>query len=202
MESVMTLTVTQPKAISITDARAEELQMWLRRGHLTIEEPNPGRGKSRSYTSTDCVKIALMVRLFRFGVEADRVAPVLTYVERRLEQKKTFGWNEFFVVTFRNLGQSRLGTFICADSEGVSLGISEGDGEDMCISAFSEWFRSIEVNIGARSRRDNSMKVVPSARRELAELGAFAEPFLYFPLGEIVNGTLARFDRATTGANG
>lgn len=191
----MRQTITQPQALEITTARADELQNWINRGHIVIEVPNPGRGKSRRYTATDCALIAVAVRLVRFGVSIDRTRDFLAYVERRIVQEKPFRWEEYFSIGYRQLDQKPLGTFICADTEGAGLGISEGDMVNMRIATSAEWFRAIEGIVGGQRRRDGNEEIIPKNRELLARRGAFAEPFLFFPLGEIVNGTLLRFDQ-------
>jgi hypothetical protein len=200
----MNNTVTQPDALLITTARADELQNWVNRGHVRIDVPNPGRGKSRRYICTDCVKLAVMVRLVRFGVESDRAAPFLAYVERRLSEEKPFKWDEFTTVSYRSLSRDniRLGELFCADLEGTSLGMSSGDFGHLSVAAFSEWFRSLEGAIGGKRRRDAQERIIADRRDKLASLGAFAEPFMFFPLGEIVNGTIARFNHVVETGKG
>jgi hypothetical protein len=41
-------------------------------------------------------------------------------------------------------------------------------------------------------RRDDGERLIPEERARLARVGFHAEPFLFFPIGELVNGVLLR----------
>lgn len=194
--------LTQPELISITRARADQLQTWVNRGHLKIAQPNPGRGKSRLYSIGDAVKAAIMARLSFFGVPADKAARMAEYAERRLDERGRLPWDEFVSVSFIERDTRRPETFISAgfDPEHLALGIEHGDAAEITVSHFSEGHvDAARWGFGLRARTAEG-DVNEDDRAKLAAKGIHAEPFLFFPLGEVVNAVIAQAEAVKEGA--
>lgn len=185
--------LTQPKLTSITGARPDQLQTWVNRDHLKIDQPNPGRGKSRLYSTVDAVKTAIMVRFSFFGVPADKAAQIAEYAARRLSERGSLPWDEILVISFAGRDTPKR-TFIAAgyDAEHLELGIQHGDAGELKISDYSEWYADAVRWIDGIRLRDDDGEINQESREKLALSGLHAEPFLFFPLGEVVNAVIAR----------
>ncbi|MEQ9257510.1 MAG: hypothetical protein RIG84_00280 [Roseovarius sp.] len=177
----------QPNLLKVTQARADQVQTWVNRQHVEIAQPNPGRGKSRLYSELDAMKIGVMVRLAAFGISVVRAAEFAAYVDRRYRENKPIPWDEFTKISFISQMRPDHSFVVSQGAPHMNLGISSGDTEHMRIATFTEWFRGV-----APSRRDGSGEIVPEARDRLAAAGIHAEPFLFFPIGEVVNGIRAQ----------
>lgn len=178
--------VKQPDALRIGRCEPAWLQTWVTRGHLIPANPNPGRGRSRLYSAVDVVKIAILSRFAAFGIPVDEASNVADVSGETLRGGGRIDWNDFLPFCFTTLRSSVRSRSIYADgSQDLTLlGVSTAEPEELRVSTFTEWFR------GTHRRRDGSLKIVPGDRERLARAGIHAEPFLYFPLGEIVNATL------------
>jgi len=173
----------QPSLLKVTQARADQIQTWVNREHVEIDQPNPGRGKARLYSELDAMKIGVMVRLAAFGISVVKAAEFAAYVDRRYRENKPIRWDEFTVISFISQMRKAGTVFVSQNAPSMKLGISQGDTEHMHISTHTEWVRG-----AAPHRRDASGAIIPEKRDELASRGIHAEPFLFFPIGEVVNG--------------
>ncbi len=171
--------ITQPDLLQVTMARADQVQTWVNREHVKIEQPNPGRGKSRLYCELDAVKIGVMVRLAAFGIPVTRAAKFADYVEGRYRAGQPLDWDEYSHISFQSQ-MRQSGHFIASVAAPyMDLGLSEGNAADLRVSKFSEQTRATLTNGKAIDNRQ---------REKLAAIGIHAEPFLFFPLGEVANG--------------
>lgn len=177
----------QPSLLRVTLARTDQVQTWVNREHIKIEQPNPGRGKSRLYSELDAIKIGVMVRLTAFGIPVTKAARFAAYVEQRYVDDTPLRWNEFSQISFKSQINPDAELILSSNAPAMDLGLSEGDTEHLRVSSFAEWFRGVIPN-----RRDGEGDIVPERRTELAKAGIHAEPFLFFPLGEVVNGIRAQ----------
>lgn len=178
-----------PQMIQITGARVDQIQTWVNRGHVEIDDANPGRGKSRLYSELDAVKVALIVRLNAFGIDVAQAAAFSRYMGKTLIEGGRIEWEDYIEITFRELYQAGSKPLF-ASEKWIHRSISTGDLEDIRVAAAAEWFRGL----GPR-RRDGEGEIDPEQRHSIASEGYFAEPVMYLPHGEIVNGTRAWVSR-------
>lgn len=186
--------MTQAEIAEITRAKPVWIQTWVNSGHVSIDEPNPGRGHPRLYSELDAVKLSLMARTAVFGIGADRTKDVVDAVAATLIEGRAIDWEAHVSFGFARLwAQDRTGLRIDVAHEQPRRSPLDriavyGDLEDMRLSSVAEWFRGL----GLGARRDGSGRIVPTERNRLAADGVHAEPFLFLPIGEIVNAVRLR----------
>ncbi len=60
--------LSQPLMLKITGLKAATLQTWVNRGHIKLPTKNPGRGKSRLYSKSNCVVASILRRTDDLGL--------------------------------------------------------------------------------------------------------------------------------------
>ncbi len=83
----------QPDVLRVTGLRAPVLQTWVNRGHIRLSEQNPGTGRRRLYSPIDVVKLAIMRRLYDFGIDITYSQELAEDVARKLQEKGEIEWN-------------------------------------------------------------------------------------------------------------
>lgn len=184
--------MTQAQLLKVTGAEAEWVQTWVNRGHIQLEQQNPGRGKPRRYSELDAIKIAIFSRMAAFGIAIDRTKEIAETIENVLRKDGRFEWEELLIISYLEQRRKRptmkalenAGFLVSAGfSDFAKLGLEQDDLNNFRLSTFAEWWRG-----GGRSRRGWDERIIPEKREAMAREGIFAEPIFVFPIGETVNG--------------
>lgn len=161
-------------------------QSWINRGHVDLEQVNPGRGRARLFAPADVAKLALLERFSAFGVPVDRAKEYVDATADRVSREGFLDWNDGFAIDYRGQRSPRLpvSAITYAGPPDDFAVLSKRIGDDALVCQFTQWFR------GFFRRHDPDGEDDPAQRESLARRGIHAEPVLIIPVGEIVNGTL------------
>ncbi|MGM0583352.1 MAG: hypothetical protein ACQEUZ_01700 [Pseudomonadota bacterium] len=186
--------MTRAQVAGITYADRDWIQTWVNRGHIVLEQQNPGTGRRRLYSELDAVRIALLTRLAAYNIPIDRSAELANFIADALRDGNEIDWEHHLVFTFDQMRRNSF-RLLVRDPDGTwnrdTFEDVTRDLNDLRFSEFAEWF---DARHGA-SRRDQTGRIDPVERQRLAGDGRFAEPFLVLPYGETVNGTRAMIAR-------
>lgn len=187
---------TQAEVLAVTGLRAATLQTWLNRGVIEVEAPLPGSGRRRLMSSIDIVKLAVLYRTDALKIDLSVAREIIRDVDAGLREGRVMDWNFYLFVRPKEQDQA---TIIVASSNMRYVGFNptEGDPRDMRVSDYVEWFESVlprrtRPSLAEMMEGKTERPIDPERREALARRGIHAEPVIIFPLGEIVNGALAR----------
>ena len=196
----------QPEVLRVTRLKPAVLQTWVNRGTPKLTEQNPGRGRTRLYSRLDTVKLAIMRRLSDLRVDLAVAREIAEEASAELERRRQTDWNEYLFIRPDEATEKPVLAIIAASPMSklaVKYGSTIGDPALMRVSD------RVEPNRFMFQRRSKPKDIDPdnwvsddprehpvneTLRDAWARMGVHAEPVIIFPLGEIVNGTLAQLD--------
>lgn len=186
---------TPPEALTVTGLDNMLMQAWLKRGVVISRDPNPGRGKRRLYAPIDIVKLAILRRTDDLGIALSTGREIAEGASEVLLRDGGMDWNLHIFLRPR---KDETLTIMTSGDGLAKFEPSIGDARKMPVSHFTESFEGTGIfNRRKKSRitdpdYSNERPIDPERRETLARQGIHAEPVVVFPLGEIVNGTLAQ----------
>jgi len=83
----------QPEVLSISGLAPKVLQTWVGRNVIKLDQQNPGKGKSRLYSSLDIVKLAIMRRGYDLHLTLARSVDLANSSIDYLKQKGGMEWD-------------------------------------------------------------------------------------------------------------
>ncbi|WP_238192525.1 MerR family transcriptional regulator [Methylobacterium frigidaeris] len=190
---------TQPDVLRITGLKPTVLQTWINRRAIELAEQNPGTGRKRLYSENDVVKLAIMRRLSDLSIDLSVSKEIAEAAAAVLVEQEGFGWDEYLFLTGHEAVRNSV-IEVSARNPLQRLGGRKCDPFSEPISAAVYWrltkSRMAEMLTGAaRYSSDALRQPLSTEDRELyARHGIHAEPAVVFPIGEIVNGTLAQLE--------
>jgi DNA-binding transcriptional MerR regulator len=196
--SLTTPLYTQPVVLAVTGLKPAQLQTWVNREVVLLCEQNPGYGRRRLYSALDIIKFAIMRRLAGLQIDLSVSRTIIEDTERTIDQCGKVDWDLYLTLRLRDPEAS---VQIVGSSNMRFLGFAPmiGDPRNVRLSTLTEPFE--DTGIWSRRRKptmeqtlsgDDERPIDPQRREVLAAKGMHAEPVIIFPLGEIVNGTLAQ----------
>lgn len=185
---------SQPEVLRVTRLKPAVLQTWMNRQVIELTEQNPGYGKRRLYSALDVVKLAVMRRIADLRIDLSIAKEIAGEAERMLVERGEVPWSLHIQFKPEDATKKESNITIAA-SAGYSLlslkyGAIQGDAWGMNVARFTEPFESV---FQRRERTGSDERPIDPVRRDFfARQGIHAEPAVIYPLGEIVNGTLAQ----------
>jgi DNA-binding transcriptional MerR regulator len=195
--ALQTPAYSQADVLEVTRLKPEVLQTWVNRRALDLATQNPGYGRRRLYSKLDVVKLAIMRRMADMKIALSMAREVADGAAEELLSRGEMDWN--FYLTFRpdNATQKPFDVTIISSSNSPFISYSPMHGDPMHMLVHDLVYPLERGFILPRRDRElfqdyQSRKINPARREALAREGIHAEPAIIFPLGEIVNGTLAQ----------
>ncbi len=200
---------TQAEVLRVVKGlRPKTLQNWNDRDLVQIREANPGRQGKRLYSQTDIVKLAIMSRMSELNIPLI-VSRAIADTTTLTFSKKAISWDLHLFLKPQNMEKLLA---IVEGGENIPiglLGLQMQDARYLRVSDFTGTVHpSSQAKLGkpmtftdANGRSTGGTVSIVSGgeqkidqvyRLEMARKGRHAEPIIVFPLGEIVNGTLAQ----------
>lgn len=214
MEILGVFKMDEPKygrsaALVATGLRPESLQRHINRGVIGMTAQNPGRGKRRLFSAINVVQGAILARTEALRIDLAIGKEIADNAAQRLRKMGTMEWDLYIVLRPDQLDMRPEGIKVNSTGDALArFGSVIGDPRDMRVSELVEPFEGTAipepwsgtlVNLTRRSKKHlgdadytDDRPIDPERREKLAQMGVHAEPAIIFPLGEIVNGALAR----------
>lgn len=190
---------TQTEALAVSGLTAPTLQTWVNREHVTLSDQNPGRGRRRVYSPLDVVKLAIMRRLFDFGVDITYIKELAEDVAETLAERGEIEWHRYSMIRPKQPGIQIIGS-----SRSMQFDYHIGNPRDMRVSSFVEppfpRFKERSPDPAKRFQQDK-FEIDPEKRDFLATQGMHAEPVLIFPVGEVANGVILQLKAIESGGD-
>lgn len=191
---------TGPEVLKVTHLKPETLQTWVNRNVVTLAEQNPGRGKRRLYSAVDVVKLAIMRRCDDLKIALSISTDLAESVAKQLENSQHLDWDFYVFLRPQAEGTKQTAEVVVYPAP---EGLDKYDNVTMdpFFIRLSKLVEShFEGIFGSRRKKSRlgdpdyseDRPVIPEQREEFARAGFHGEPVIVFPLGEIVNGTLAQ----------
>lgn len=191
---------TGPEVLKVTLLKPETLQTWVNRKVVTLAEQNPGRGKRRLYSASDVVKLAIMRRCDDLKIALSTSTDLAESVEKLLADGQTIDW-DFYVFLRPRSENTAQNVEVAVYPAPDGLSKYDTTTEDPFLIRLSRLVESHFEGLFGNRRKKRGLNdpdysedrpVIPERREAFARQGFHAEPVIVFPLGEIVNGTLAQ----------
>lgn len=187
----------------IPGLKAKTLQNWNDRQLVSVHDQNPGRQGKRMYNVIDAVKLAIMSRMSDLNIPlviSRSIADAV--VEAGLKKRGFIEWDQHIFIRPRQMEKLRA----AAESGGIPVSLltpRNFDARDMRVADYTGAANPSKVGpesaIKERRTKERAAKIghlepeIDEEQREaLARRGIHAEPVIVFPIGEVVNGTLAQ----------
>lgn len=185
---------TRPEVLRVTGLRPDVLQTWVNRNVVRLAEQNPGHGRKRLYSALDIVRLAVMRRLSDFSISLAVCKEIADAAADEVIAKGEMDWFLSLTLCARHVsGAPETGFTLIGHSQESPLnkyGAVLGDWHNMRVSNLVEPLESV---IQRRDRGGSEERPMnPDRRAYFARRGIHAEPAIFFPIGEIVNGALAQ----------
>jgi len=196
--ALITPRYTQPVVLAVTGLKPAQLQTWVNREVVQLFEQNPGSGRRRLYSALDIIKLAIMRRLANLQIDLSVSRTIIEDTEKIIGQHGEVEWNLYLVMPLRD-PEAPIQIVGSSNMRFLGFGPMIGDPWNIRLSTLTEPFE--DTGIASRRRKptveqmlsgDDERPIDPQRREVLAANGIHAEPVIVFPLGEIVNGTLAQ----------
>ena len=152
----------QPEVLRVSGLSAATLQTWVNRGHVQLSEQNPGSGRRRLYSPLDVVNLAIMGRLYGFGINITHSQDLAEDVARQLVQKGEIEWNLYSIYN-----PPIPGVTILTSPRSLKFAYHLGDPDNMRVSSLVEpgsWLRR-----GLEGERDMASLFDGVRQREAVE---------------------------------